>query len=67
MTTRGEAEKRIAALRDEIRRHEHLYYVLDQPAVSDQEYDALERELRDRWTLRTVAGERVFDSAVTHF
>jgi DNA ligase (NAD+) len=47
MTTRDEAEKRVAALRDEIRRHEHLYYVLDQPAISDQEYDALERELRD--------------------
>jgi DNA ligase (NAD+) len=47
MTTRGEAEKRVAALREEIRRHEHLYYVLDRPAISDQEYDALERELRD--------------------
>jgi DNA ligase (NAD+) len=47
MTTRGEAGKRIAALREEIRCHEHLYYVLNQPAISDREYDALERELRD--------------------
>jgi DNA ligase (NAD+) len=47
MTTRVEAEKRIATLREEIRRHEHLYYALHQPAISDQEYDALERELRD--------------------
>ena len=47
MTTRGKAEKRIARLREEIRRHEHLYYVLAAPEISDQEYDALERELRD--------------------
>src|SRR6202047_1654627 len=36
-----EAEK----LRDEIRRHEHLYYVLDSPEVTDAEYDALMRQL----------------------
>jgi DNA ligase (NAD+) len=34
-------------LRDEIRRHERLYYVLDAPEISDQEYDALERELKE--------------------
>ena len=45
--TRDQAEKRIAALRDEIRRHEHLYYALNRPEISDQDYDALERELRD--------------------
>ena len=47
MTTREKAEKRIARLRDEIRRHEHLYYVLSRPEISDQEYDALDRELRE--------------------
>lgn len=47
MTTREKAEKRIARLRDEIRRHERLYYVLAAPEISDQEYDALERELRE--------------------
>ena len=47
MTTRDKAEKRIARLRDEIRRHERLYYVLAAPEISDQEYDALERELRE--------------------
>jgi DNA ligase (NAD+) len=47
MTTRAQAEKRIATLRGEIRRHEHLYYALDRPEISDQEYDGLERELRD--------------------
>jgi DNA ligase (NAD+) len=30
-----------------LRRHEHLYYVLDQPEIADAEYDRLERELRD--------------------
>jgi DNA ligase (NAD+) len=47
MTTREKAEKRIATVREQIRRHEHLYYALNRPEISDQEYDALERELRD--------------------
>lgn len=38
--------ERIEALRDEIRHHEHLYYVMDAPAISDAEYDALVRELQ---------------------
>jgi DNA ligase (NAD+) len=33
-------------LRAELRRHEHLYYVLDAPEVSDAEYDALMNELK---------------------
>lgn len=33
-------------LREELRRHERLYYVLDQPEVSDAEYDALMRRLQ---------------------
>src|SRR5207248_10348883 len=37
---------RVEELRDLIRRHEHAYYVLDQPAISDAEYDALFKELR---------------------
>jgi DNA ligase (NAD+) len=35
------------AVRAEIRRHEHLYYVLDQPEISDAEYDALMRRLQE--------------------
>lgn len=31
----------IEKLREEIRRHEELYYVLDDPEISDAEYDAL--------------------------
>jgi DNA ligase (NAD+) len=40
------ASQRIGELREELRRHEHLYYVLDQPEISDAEYDALMRELQ---------------------
>jgi len=36
---------RIERLRAELRRHEYLYYVLDQPEITDAEYDALMREL----------------------
>ena len=38
--------KRAEQLRAELRRHEHLYYVLDAPEVSDAEYDALMNELK---------------------
>ena len=36
----------VEELRAELRRHEHLYYVLDQPSVSDAEYDALMNRLK---------------------
>jgi DNA ligase (NAD+) len=38
--------QKIEALRDKLRRHEHLYYVLDAPEVTDAEYDAMLLELR---------------------
>ncbi len=41
------ARRRVERLRREIRRHERLYYVLARPEISDAEYDALVRELRD--------------------
>jgi len=39
-------EHEIEKLRDEIRRHEHLYYVLDRPEITDAEYDLLMRQLQ---------------------
>lgn len=39
-------QARIQALRQEIREHDHRYYVLDDPAISDAEYDRLFRELQ---------------------
>jgi DNA ligase (NAD+) len=39
--------KRHRKLVEEIRSHDHRYYVLDDPLLSDREYDALYAELRD--------------------
>lgn len=40
------AQQRAQALREEIARHDHAYYVLDAPTVPDVEYDRLFRELQ---------------------
>lgn len=37
---------RIAQLREQIEQHNHRYYVLDDPVISDAEYDQLFRELQ---------------------
>jgi DNA ligase (NAD+) len=42
---RAAAAERIAALRAEIQRHDILYYVEARPEISDEQYDALVREL----------------------
>jgi DNA ligase (NAD+) len=39
--------QRIEQLRQVIRRHNHLYHVLDAPELSDAQYDALFNELRE--------------------
>jgi DNA ligase (NAD+) len=39
--------RRAEQLRKEIEEHDHRYYVVGEPSVSDQEYDALLRELQD--------------------
>src|SRR6202142_3671794 len=44
--TDSAAARKIEKLRDELRRHEHLYYVLDAPEISDADYDALMNELK---------------------
>jgi DNA ligase (NAD+) len=45
--TREQAEKRIAELRNEIRRHDHLYYVQGKAEIADEAYDRLYRGLVD--------------------
>jgi DNA ligase (NAD+) len=39
-------QSKIDSLRDEIRRHEHLYYVLDAPEIPDADFDRLMQELK---------------------
>jgi DNA ligase (NAD+) len=39
-------QHKIDSLREEIRRHEHLYYVLDAPELPDAEFDRLMQELK---------------------
>ena len=45
--TTKDADKRIESLRERIRHHEYLYYVLDQPEISDADFDKLLRELKE--------------------
>jgi DNA ligase, NAD-dependent len=44
---RKEADKKIARLREEIRKHDRLYYEQAAPIISDREYDRLYKELVD--------------------
>jgi len=55
--THAEAQQRHAVLAAQIRRHDHAYYVLARPVISDREYDALYRQLLDL--------EKEFPSLVT--
>ena len=47
MPATKDVEKKIEALREKIRHHEHLYYVLDNPEISDAEFDKLMQQLKD--------------------
>lgn len=46
MSKHDDAEE-MERLREQLRRHEHLYYVLDQPEISDAEYDGRMRRLKE--------------------
>jgi DNA ligase (NAD+) len=45
--TFAEAKTRHAEMAEEIHRHDHAYYVLAQPTISDRDYDRLYHELLD--------------------
>mgnify|MGYP001065179180 FL=1 len=48
----GEERRRVQWLTAELERHNHLYHTLDRPEISDDQFDALFRELQDletRW------------------
>jgi DNA ligase (NAD+) len=73
MTTTEDAKRRVAELRQEIAGHDHRYYVLDDPEIGDDAYDALLDELRaleaehpdlltpDSPTQRVAGGTRPLD------
>jgi DNA ligase (NAD+) len=46
MPSAKSAEQQIEALREELRHHEHLYYVLDAPVIPDAQYDELMNQLK---------------------
>jgi DNA ligase (NAD+) len=68
--TKTEARERVDELAEQIREHDHRYYVLDKPTISDAAYDKLLRELKgledefpelrrpDSPTLRVAGGLR---------
>jgi len=39
-------EQKIQSLREQIRKHDYLYYVMDKPQISDEKYDELFSELK---------------------
>jgi DNA ligase (NAD+) len=47
MSKSGKAAKEIEALREKIRRHEYLYYVADDPEISDAAFDRLMNQLKE--------------------
>ena len=46
MPTALTPDQQIEALRDDLRHHEHLYYVMDAPELTDAQYDALMNQLK---------------------
>ena len=54
--------QKIEALRKKLQHHEHLYYVLDTPEISDAEYDAMLRELQ---ALEAAHPELITDDSPT--
>lgn len=47
MVSSSHIENKIESLRERIRYHEYLYYVLDQPEISDRDFDQLMQELKE--------------------
>jgi DNA ligase (NAD+) len=47
MPSAKDTEKKIESLSEKIRHHEYLYYVLDQPEISDLDFDKLMKQLQE--------------------
>src|SRR5262249_46894261 len=61
--TLAEAQSRHAELVEQIRQHDHAYYVLAQPTITDQAYDRLYHELLD---LEATFPELITPASPTH-
>ena len=48
MKLRIDLQKRTQELHDQLNAHNHQYYALDNPTITDAEYDQLFHELRQR-------------------
>jgi len=46
MVMSEDVKKQVERLREEIRRHDYLYYVLNQPEIADSRYDKLFAHLK---------------------
>src|SRR5260370_11500757 len=46
MSVKPQVARKLTTLRHQIEHHEHLYYVLDAPEISDAEYDKLVNRLK---------------------
>jgi len=46
MVKSSSVAKQVEKLREEIRKHEYLYYVLDEPEISDVKFDRMMKELQ---------------------
>ncbi|SVD98508.1 uncharacterized protein METZ01_LOCUS451362, partial [marine metagenome] len=66
-------KKKIEKLKDEIRRHDFLYYVEDRPGISDRDYDRLMQDLKDlegkypQWVTPDSPTQRVGGKASENF
>ena len=60
--TPEEAERRIAELRDQVARHDELYYRQATPEIDDEDYDQLKRELAE---LESVYPQYASDTSPT--
>ncbi|WP_322996783.1 NAD-dependent DNA ligase LigA [Castellaniella sp.] len=65
--------QQLLGLREQIRAHNHRYYVLDDPSVSDAEYDGLMQQLQaieqahPDWITQDSPSQRVGAAPVGHF
>nr|WP_320011657.1 NAD-dependent DNA ligase LigA [uncultured Desulfobulbus sp.] len=59
----GQAAERLQELRQQLRLHAHRYYVLDDPLISDGEYDQMFRELLE---LEALYADLVTEDSPSH-